>query len=98
MRLLCRRREWDAHKMRTGRCGRMIRKKLCARWSNWRTLRFSSTTLRISLSEMRAKARRLKQAQGGKLDLIIVDYLQLMSGGGKRFENRTQKFLRFRAD
>jgi replicative DNA helicase len=44
----------------------------------------------ISLSEMRAKARRLKQAQG-KLDLIIVDYLQLMSGGGKRFENRTQE-------
>src|SRR6202158_1634332 len=39
---------------------------------------------------MRAKARRLKQAQG-RLDLIIVDYLQLMSGGGKRFENRTQE-------
>jgi replicative DNA helicase len=39
---------------------------------------------------MRAKARRLKQAQG-RLDLIVVDYLQLMSGGGKRFENRTQE-------
>ena len=34
--------------------------------------------------------RRLKQSQG-KLDLLIVDYLQLMSGGGKRFENRTQE-------
>jgi replicative DNA helicase len=44
----------------------------------------------ISISEMRAKARRLLQTQG-KLDLIIVDYLQLMSGGGKRFENRTQE-------
>ena len=33
----------------------------------------------------------MKQAQGGRLDLIIVDYLQLMSGGGKRFENRTQE-------
>src|ERR1700722_18944224 len=44
----------------------------------------------ISLSEMRAKARRLKQS-AGKLDLIIVDYLQLMSGGAKRFENRTQE-------
>ena len=30
------------------------------------------------------------QAQG-KLDLIIVDYMQLMSGGGKRYENRTQE-------
>ncbi len=48
---------------------------------NWPTLRFSLMTLRASsLSEMRAKARRLKQSQG-KLDLLIVDYLQLMSGG-----------------
>jgi replicative DNA helicase len=42
---------------------------------------------------MRAKARRLQQSQG-RLDLIIVDYLQLMSGsglGGRRFENRTQE-------
>jgi replicative DNA helicase len=44
---------------------------------------------------MRAKVRRLQQQQK-KLDLIIVDYLQLMSaippsGGGKRYENRTQE-------
>ena len=49
----------------------------------------------ISLSEMRAKSRRLKQTHGG-LDLIVVDYLQLMSAtlpsqGGKRYENRTQE-------
>src|SRR5258707_7744423 len=44
----------------------------------------------LALSEMRAKARRLQQSCGG-LDLIIVDYLQLMSGGGRRFENRTQE-------
>jgi replicative DNA helicase len=49
----------------------------------------------ISLAEMRAKARRLKQQRG--LDLIVVDYLQLMSAslpgiaGGKRHENRTQE-------
>ena len=35
---------------------------------------FIDDTPGISLSEMRAKARRLKQSQG-KLDLIIVDYL-----------------------
>src|SRR5262249_33386044 len=46
----------------------------------------------ISLTEMRAKARRLAQQNNGKLDLIVVDYLQLMSGGGgKRYENRTQE-------
>jgi replicative DNA helicase len=49
----------------------------------------------ISLTEMRAKARRLKQQQNG-LDLIVVDYLQLMSAtptglGGRRYENRTQE-------
>jgi len=49
----------------------------------------------ISLAEMRAKARRLKQT-AGRLDLIVVDYLQLMSAtlpsaGGKRYENRTQE-------
>jgi replicative DNA helicase len=48
----------------------------------------------ITLAEMRAKARRLKQ-QEGRLDLIVVDYLQLMTGtnssGKKGFENRTQE-------
>ena len=42
-----------------------------------------------------AKARRLKQTHAG-LDLVVVDYLQLMSAtlpsaGGKRYENRTQE-------
>jgi replicative DNA helicase len=51
-------------------------------------------TAGISLSEMRAKARRLKQ-QKGQLDLVLVDYLQLMSAtlssGKKGYENRTQE-------
>jgi replicative DNA helicase len=51
---------------------------------------FIDDTPGIALSEMRAKARRLQQSQG-KIDLIIVDYLQLMSGGSKRYENRTQE-------
>jgi len=56
---------------------------------------FIDDTPGISLTEMRAKARRLRQASGG-LDLIVVDYLQLMSAGtmgpgAKRYENRTQE-------
>jgi replicative DNA helicase len=47
-----------------------------------------------SLAEMRAKARRLKQ-NAGTLDLVIVDYLQLMSatipGVKKGYENRVQE-------
>ncbi|MCB1182183.1 replicative DNA helicase [bacterium] len=42
----------------------------------------------ISVLEMKSKARRLKQQHG--LGLIIIDYLQLMSGGG-RAENRQQE-------
>src|ERR1700722_363435 len=55
---------------------------------------FIDDTPGITLPEMRAKARRLKQ-QEGRLDLIVVDYLQLMTGtnttGKKGFENRTQE-------
>jgi replicative DNA helicase len=56
---------------------------------------FVDDTPAIALSEMRAKARRLQRQQGG-LDLIVIDYLQLMSAssfgvGAKRYENRTQE-------
>jgi replicative DNA helicase len=54
---------------------------------------FIDDTPGITLAEMRAKARRLKQQQGA-LDLIVIDYLQLMTGassGAKGFENRTQE-------
>jgi len=55
---------------------------------------FIDDTAAISLAEMRAKARRLKQNKG--LDLIVVDYLQLMSAtvpssGKRNYENRTQE-------
>jgi replicative DNA helicase len=49
----------------------------------------------ITLAEMRAKARRLRQQENGHLDLIVIDYLQLMTGSSgsskKQFENRTQE-------
>jgi replicative DNA helicase len=54
---------------------------------------FIDDTPGITLAEMRAKARRLKQ-QHGRLDLIVIDYLQLMTGSNsnaKGFENRTQE-------
>ncbi len=54
---------------------------------------FIDDTPGITLAEMRAKARRLKQQQG-QLDLIVIDYLQLMTGSAsntKGFENRTQE-------
>src|SRR5205809_767766 len=48
-------------------------------------------TASISTMEMRSKARRLQAEHG--VDLIIVDYLQLMQAtiGGRRNENRVQE-------
>lgn len=50
---------------------------------------FIDDTPGISVLEMRAKCRRLA-AEQKSLDLIVVDYLQLMSGG-KRSESRQQE-------
>jgi replicative DNA helicase len=91
LRLLCSRARVDSHKMRTGSLWRDdMQKVVRAMEELGGSPIFIDDTPGVSLSEMRAKARRLKQSQGG-LDLIVVDYLQLMSGGSKRFENRTQE-------
>jgi replicative DNA helicase len=91
LRLLSSQARVDAQRLRTGSLWQEDTKKLSRAMEQLAHAPiYIDDTPGISLSEMRAKARRLKQAQG-KLDLIIVDYLQLMSGGGKRFENRTQE-------
>jgi replicative DNA helicase len=46
----------------------------------------------ITVTEMRSKARRLQAEQGGSLGLILLDYLQLMDGGGS--DNRVQELSR----
>lgn len=57
---------------------------------------FIDDTPGISVLEMRAKARRLLSEQK-KLDLIVVDYLQLMSGS-KRSESRQQEVSQISRD
>jgi replicative DNA helicase len=47
---------------------------------------FVDDTAGIGVMEMRAKARRLQAEHG--LKLLVIDYIQLMTGRG-RFENRT---------
>ena len=49
---------------------------------------FIDETPGLSPNELRARARRLARQFGGTLGLIIVDYLQLMSGSGGNEENR----------
>ncbi|WP_336101424.1 replicative DNA helicase [Paenibacillus phytohabitans] len=43
----------------------------------------------LTVHEIRNKCRRLKKQEG--LGLIVIDYLQLISGAGKRNENRQQE-------
>jgi len=93
-RMLCSQARVDAHKMRTGFLGRDDLGKL--RGALDRLVQapiFIDDTPGISLTELRAKARRKAMDRGG-LDLVVVDYLQLMSAsapGGRRYENRTQE-------
>src|SRR5271169_4767491 len=94
MRMLASHAQVDSHKLRTGFLGKEDMQKLTHAMEGLMQARlFIDDTPSISVTEMRSKARRLKQ-QEQRLDLIIVDYLQLMSAvaiGGKRFENRTQE-------
>lgn len=47
----------------------------------------------MTMMEIRAKARRLKQRHN--LQLIVVDYLQLMTSGRRRVESRQQEVAEF---
>jgi replicative DNA helicase len=90
-RLLCSLARVDSHRFRTGSLWKDdMNKVVHALEQLVKAPIFIDDTPGIGLSEMRAKARRLMQSQG-RLDLIIVDYLQLMSGGSRRYENRTQE-------
>ena len=86
----------DQRKLQTGFLGKEDHGKLQAALEQLiETRLFIDDTAGISLGEMRAKARRLKQNAKG-LDLVVVDYLQLMtatvpSSGKRNYENRTQE-------
>ena len=90
LRILCSEARTDAHRLRTGRLSKEEWATLAGKLGELSSAKmFIDDTPGISLLEMRAKARRLKAESG--LDLLIVDYLQLVSGGQGRFENRQQE-------
>ena len=90
MRMLSSEARVDAHRFRTGYLTREEWGRLAGAIGTLSEARiFIDDTPGISVLEMRAKARRLA-AEQKNLDLIIVDYLQLMSGTG-RTESRQQE-------
>ncbi len=81
-RMLCSQARVDAHKVRSGFLSPSAWPKLTAAAAKLSAAKiFIDDTPAISALELRAKARRLKANHG--LDLIILDYLQLMRGSSK---------------
>jgi replicative DNA helicase len=77
----------DAHRLRGGFLGERDWGKLSHAIGTLSESKiFIDDTPSIAVLEMRAKCRRLAAEHG--LNLVIVDYIQLMQGRG-RFENRT---------
>ncbi|WP_251521655.1 MULTISPECIES: replicative DNA helicase [Staphylococcus] len=54
-----------------------------------RTKIFIDDTPGIRITDIRSKCRRLKQEHG--LDMIVIDYLQLIAGSGSRFSDNRQQ-------
>ncbi len=88
-RMLCASARVDSQRFRAGYLNADERKRLQAAASQLvEAPLFIDDTAGSHLMDMHAKLRRLGQQR--KLGLVIVDYLQLMSGRG-RFENRNQE-------
>jgi replicative DNA helicase len=88
-RMLCATARVDSQRFRAGYLNQDERRKLQAAAAQLvEAPLFIDDTAGASLMEMHAGLRRLQQQR--KLGLVVVDYLQLMSGRG-RFENRNQE-------
>ena len=79
----------DSHKFRGGFLGQRDYDALAGALTRLDGAKvFIDDSPSIGVLEMRAKARRLKSEH--ELHLVVIDYLQLMTGRG-RFDNRTQE-------
>ena len=87
-RLLCAAGRIDSQKLRTGRLSESDFTKLSTAASTlYKKPIYVDDSPGLTVTEIRAKCRRLRRRPG--LDLVIVDYLQLMQGSGG--ENRQQE-------
>jgi len=88
-RVLCRQAQVNMHLLRTGKLSQRDYPKLSLAVGPISDSKiFIDDHPSLNILELRAKCRRLKAQQG--LDMVMVDYLQLMQGAG-RMENRQQE-------
>jgi replicative DNA helicase len=89
LRMLCSESQVDAHRLRTGRINREQWQEIIKVYGSLSELPiYIDDTPGMGIMEMRAKSRRLKREKG--LDLLVVDYLQLMQGRG-HYNSRQQE-------
>jgi replicative DNA helicase len=89
-RMLCAAARVDSQRFRAGYLNESERQKLRAAANQMvEAPLYIDDTAGVNLMDMHAKLRRIQQS-GQKLGLVVVDYLQLMSGRG-RVENRNQE-------
>lgn len=82
-RMLCSKAEIDMYDLRAGRCTPDDKRRIAISSGMIGEAEiFIDDTPAISATELRAKARRMARTARGGLDLIVVDYLQLMRGAG----------------
>ena len=87
LRLLTAEAHIDSHRLMSGAIGQKDYGRIAHALETLSNMRLHiDDTAGIGVMEMRAKSRRLKAEHG--LNLLVVDYIQLMTGRG-RFENRT---------
>jgi replicative DNA helicase len=87
LRLLTSEAQIDSHRLMSGAIGQKDYGRISHALETLSAMKlYIDDTANIGVLEMRAKSRRLQSEHG--LNLIVVDYIQLMSGRG-RFENRT---------
>jgi replicative DNA helicase len=91
MRMLCSQGNIDAQRFRNGFLSKAEWTQIAKSLGTLADAKiFLDDTPGITALEMRAKARRLA-AEQKRLDLLVVDYLQLMTGSARRFESRQQE-------
>ena len=83
----------DQHALRTGQLSDEEMDKFGMAVSRlWEAPLFIDETPGLSGLELRSRARRLARKMGGQLGLIVIDYLQLMSGSSdRRDQNRSSE-------
>ncbi|MBQ9992191.1 MAG: replicative DNA helicase [Firmicutes bacterium] len=90
-RMLCTQARVDQGRIRKGDADEEYMNKLAEAMIPFSTAElYIDDTATITVNEIRAKCRKLKMEKK-KLDLVVIDYLQLITGSSRRSENRQQE-------